>query len=152
MQGPIGAGGVLRARRRPHALAGPSACGDDGGMGVNVVMVGCGAFARWRRYAGLPPMYDPTHAIGAIPGVTDARLTHVSCQGQVDRHADGLFRADANIRGNTFSNESALFRASDQSLIRINEFRRIGCPGHESMSMWGTERIPRCPSPLFHVC
>ncbi len=93
----------------------------------------------WRKYAALPPMYYPTHSIGAVLGVTDTHLTHVSCLGQVDQHDDGLFKVGVNIWDNTFSNETALFRASDESAVRINEFRRIGRPSRESMSLWGTE-------------
>jgi hypothetical protein len=57
----------------------------------------------------------------------------------VDQHADGIYRADVNRWGNTFSNESALFRMSDGSACRINEFRRIGHPGTVRLSVWGTE-------------
>jgi predicted dehydrogenase len=95
--------------------------------------------ADWRRYAGSPPMHYPTHSTSAVLSVTGARLTHVSCQGWVDRHADGLFRADANRWGNVFSDESALFRASDGSIVRINEFRRIGGLGGERATILGTE-------------
>lgn len=95
--------------------------------------------ADWKRTAGSPPMFYPTHSVGMVLGVTDARFTHVSCFGFVDEHADGLFRADVNQWGNVFSNESALFKASDGSACRINECRRIGHPGCERMSIWGTE-------------
>ncbi len=94
---------------------------------------------RWLELAGGPPMYYPTHSISQIVSVTGAHMTHVSCQGVVDQHEDGIFKADVNIWHNVFSNESALFKMSDGSVARINEFRRIGHPGGERMSMWGTE-------------
>jgi predicted dehydrogenase len=93
---------------------------------------------NWRRYAGAPPMYYPTHSVGMIVSVTGAYATHVSCLGFVDDHEDGLFRAETNIWGNTFSNETGLFRMSDGSSMRINECRRIGHPGAEAMSLYGT--------------
>jgi hypothetical protein len=63
----------------------------------------------------------------------------VSCMGFVDDHEDGLFKADVNEYGNVFSNQSALFAASDGSAVRINEFRRVGHPSAERISgIWGT--------------
>ncbi len=94
---------------------------------------------RWLETAGGPPMHYPTHSTSAVISVTGARMTHVSCQGVVDQHPDGIYRADVNRWGNTFSNESALFRMSDGSACRINEFRRIGHPGTVRLSVWGTE-------------
>jgi len=93
---------------------------------------------RWRETAGSPPMHYPTHSTSEIISVTGAHTTHVSCQGFVDRHEDGIYRPDANRWRNTFSNESALFRMSDGSSCRINEFRRIGHPGAVRMTLFGT--------------
>lgn len=94
---------------------------------------------RWREYGGGPPMYYPTHSTGQVVSVIKAHATHVSCFGFVDDHPDGLFRADVNIWGNTFSNETGLFQMSDGSMMRINEFRRVGHPGTEAISIYGTE-------------
>jgi len=94
---------------------------------------------NWKRTAGSPPMHYPTHSIGAVLGATDARLTHVSCHGFVDQHEDGLYRPGVNQWDNRFSNQSALFSASDGSAVRINEFRRIGHPSIDRVSMWGTQ-------------
>jgi hypothetical protein len=66
-------------------------------------------------------------------------MTHVSCQGYVDRHEDGIYLPGVNQWNNVFSNETALFRMSDGSSCRINEFRRIGHPGTVRMTMFGTE-------------
>lgn len=94
---------------------------------------------RWLETAGLPPMYYPTHSTSQILSITGARMTHVTCMGFEDRSDDGIYRADVNVWRNTFSNESALFRMSDGSVCRINEFRRVGHPGAVRMSLWGTE-------------
>jgi predicted dehydrogenase len=93
---------------------------------------------RWLEQAGGPPMYYPTHSTSLIISVTGAHMTHVSCLGFVDEHEDGIYRPGANVYGNVFSNESALFRMSDGSMCRINEFRRIGHPGTVRMSLHGT--------------
>jgi len=106
---------------------------------------GCYDVARWRggdrwlEIAGIPPMYYPTHSTSQIISVTGAHMTHVSCYGFVDRADDGIYRAEVNRWGNVFSNETALFRMSDGSVCRINEFRRIGHPGTVRMTLFGTE-------------
>jgi predicted dehydrogenase len=94
---------------------------------------------NWLWYAGSPPMQYPTHSIGAVLGVTGARLTHVSCLGFADHHADGVYAPGANRWDNTFSNQTALFRASDGSIVRINEFRRVGGMGGERSTIVGTQ-------------
>ncbi len=77
-----------------------------------------------------------------ILSVTGARATHVSCLGFEDRHEDGIFRVGANLRDNTFSNETAPVRTSDGGMCRINEFRRVGWNSEKTpsvyMSMFGT--------------
>ncbi|HEU5314733.1 MAG TPA: Gfo/Idh/MocA family oxidoreductase, partial [Chloroflexota bacterium] len=94
---------------------------------------------EWLRWAGKPPMLYPTHSCGFVISVTGARMTHVSCHGFVDRKDDGIYVAEANDYANVFSNQSALFKMSDGSTTRINEFRRIGHPGTVRMSLFGTE-------------
>jgi predicted dehydrogenase len=85
---------------------------------------------RWLEIAGAPPMYYPTHSTSQVISVTGAHMTHVSCLGVVDQADDGIYRAEVNRYGNVFSNEMALFRMSDGSVARINEFRRVGHPWH----------------------
>lgn len=95
---------------------------------------------EWKRTASFPPMLYPSHSVSMIVSVTGARLTHVSCFGQVDRSDDGVFQEDVSLWGNTFSNETGLFRTSDGGMCRINEFRRVGLSGGASvrMSLYGT--------------
>ncbi len=95
----------------------------------------------WKKTASFPPMLYPTHSTSMILSVTGARMTSVSCLGYVDTSDDGVFRADVSAWGNTFSNETALFRTSDGGMCRINEFRRVGLSGGTSvrMSLYGTE-------------
>ena len=93
----------------------------------------------WMKTAGSPPMYYPTHSVSMIVSVTGAHATHVSGFGFVDEHEDGVYDPDVNMWRNSFSNESALFKMSDGSTMRINEFRRIGHPGTVGLSLYGTE-------------
>jgi predicted dehydrogenase len=94
----------------------------------------------WKKVAGIPPMYYPTHSVSMVLSVTGAKATKVSCLGYVDQHEDGIFREGANLWDNTFSNQSALVRTSDGGMMRLNEFRRVGWGGNNSvyMSMFGT--------------
>ena len=91
----------------------------------------------WTRYASYPPMLYPTHSVSHVLSVTFRRMTAVSCLGFVDDHPDGVFNAELSAWGNTFSNETALFRTSDGGAARINEFRRIGA-GESRMTIMGT--------------
>ncbi|MCL2815214.1 MAG: Gfo/Idh/MocA family oxidoreductase [Oscillospiraceae bacterium] len=93
---------------------------------------------RWLETAGIPPMYYPTHSTSQIVSVTGAHMTHVSCHGFTDAKDDGVF-GTANLWKNVFSNQTALFKMSDGSSCRINEFRRIGHTGAVRMALFGTE-------------
>lgn len=121
-----------------HVVYGEAEYYHDWDHGLYDVMKWRGG-TRWREFAGGPPMHYPTHSTSQIISVTGARMTHVSCQGFVDRADDAIYRADANRWQNVFSNEAALFRMSDGSCCRINEFRRIGHPGTVRMCLFGTE-------------
>ncbi|MBP8951161.1 MAG: Gfo/Idh/MocA family oxidoreductase [Armatimonadetes bacterium] len=92
---------------------------------------------EWKKTASFPPMLYPTHSTAFVLGVTFRRMTEVSCFGQIDRHPDGVFRADVSLWQNEFSNQSALFRTSDGGMARVNEFRRVGA-GDGRMTIMGT--------------
>lgn len=94
----------------------------------------------WKRVAGVPPMFYPTHSTAGILAVTGARMTQVSCLGWRDRHEDGIFREGGNLWDNPFSNQTALFRTSDGGMARTNEFRRVGTGVGNSVrqSIFGT--------------
>jgi predicted dehydrogenase len=94
--------------------------------------------SRWREIAVIPPMYYITHCTSQIVAVTGARFTHVSCQGFVDREPDGVFDPTVNRWNNAFSDQSALFRMSDESSCRINVYWRVGHPSMVKMSIYGT--------------
>jgi predicted dehydrogenase len=95
----------------------------------------------WKRLAGLPPMYYCSHSVSMALSVTGAHATHVSCMGFEDHHEDEVFGAGRNDWDNPFSNQTALLRTSDGGVARINEMRRIGWAGEDSvyMSFFGTK-------------
>jgi len=86
---------------------------------------------------GSPPMYYPTHSIGGFLSVMGARATEVSAFGYVYPNDDWA-RADT-IWGNTFANETALFRLSNGATARVCEYRRIGHACREGFRLYGTE-------------
>ena len=136
--------GVIYCRERfqggdfGHIVYGEAEYYHDWDHGLYEVMKRRGG-KDWKKYAGGSPMHYPTHSTSQIISVTGAHMTHVSCQGFVDTGDDGLYKKGGNIWDNEFSNESALFKMSDGSMCRINEFRRIGHPGTVRMALWGTE-------------
>jgi len=93
---------------------------------------------RWLEEAGIPPMFYPTHAVGMVISITGAYPTSVSCLGWTDTIDDGVFKADVNRYGNVFSDETAIYRMSNGSVMRHNEFRRVGHVGAERGSIYGT--------------
>ncbi len=82
---------------------------------------------NWRRVAGIPPMFYPTHSIAMVlPALEGQHLTKVSCMGFRDDFPDEIFGEELNDFQNPFSNETAIFRLSGGGVLRINEFRRAG--------------------------
>ncbi|MDA0990562.1 MAG: Gfo/Idh/MocA family oxidoreductase [Verrucomicrobia bacterium] len=96
---------------------------------------------NWKRLAGIPPMFYGSHSVGLVLSITGARATQVSCLGFEDRHADAIFGVGQNEWDNPFSNQSALMRTSDGGMLRVNELRRAGWDGSNSvtMSIFGTD-------------
>lgn len=88
---------------------------------------------NWKRIAGFPPMFYPTHSTSMALCVTGAHATAVSCLGFRDHHEDGIFGEENNDFSNPFSNQTALMRTSDGGCLRINEFRRV--VEHEGANM-----------------
>lgn len=81
---------------------------------------------KWKRVAGIPPMYYPTHSISMVFSAINQYATKVSCMGLRDDYPDEIFGEEKNDFENPFSNETALFRMSGGGVVRINEFRRVG--------------------------
>ena len=81
---------------------------------------------KWQRVAGIPPMFYPTHSISMVFPAIGAYATKVSCVGLRDNFPDNIYGEEKNDFENPFSNETALFHMSDGSVVRINEFRRVG--------------------------
>lgn len=94
---------------------------------------------NWQELAVIPPMYYLTHCTSQVIGVTRSHMTHVSCNGFEDTEDDGVFLPDRNRWGNSFSNQTALFRMSDGSSCRANVYWRVGHPSMTKLSLYGTQ-------------
>ena len=85
---------------------------------------------NWRRDAGIPPMFYPTHSISMVFSAIGQYATSVSCLGLDDKvsglHGDDIYGVGKNNWDNPFANETALFRMSGGGVVRCNEFRRVG--------------------------
>lgn len=109
---------------------------------------------KWQQYFAMPPMFYPTHSTSFAVSVTGAYATHVCGMGVLDQRdykhppkseterqyrEDNFYAREDNAWKNPFSNESMLCKMSDGSIMRINEFRRVGHVGSCGMSMFGTD-------------
>ena len=78
------------------------------------------------------PMHYPTHSVSGPICVMGAHAVKVSAFGQPGPPDDGYF-------GDSFANETALFRMSNGATMRICESRMIGHTGEEMFRIFGTE-------------
>lgn len=82
---------------------------------------------NWRRVAGIPPMFYPTHSISMLFSSIGEHALKVSCMGYRDYdHNDEIYGEGKNNWDNPFSNQTAIFQMSGGGVARINEFRRVG--------------------------
>lgn len=96
----------------------------------------------WKKYAGIPPMFYPTHStamiLSVMPGVY---ATKVSAQGFVSHQTD-IFGTDGqNFYNNPFGNTAMLLKLSNGGVARISENRNVGWRAPETYisQFYGTE-------------
>ncbi len=82
----------------------------------------------WKRFAGIPPLYYPTHStsmiLSAMPGVYAKKVVSF---GFKNGHRTDIFGTDGqNNYNNPFSNMSMLLELSNGGIVRINENRCVG--------------------------
>ena len=82
---------------------------------------------RWKEYAGIPPMFYPTHStamiLSTMPGVY---ATAVSAQGYVSPRTDIYGIDGQNLYNNPFGNTAMLLKLSNGGVARISENRNVG--------------------------
>jgi predicted dehydrogenase len=79
----------------------------------------------WRKMAGLPPLFYPTHSTSMVLSATKARAVSVSAFGYEETKDKDIFGEGKNYWDNPFSNTSMMLKMSDGSIVRISENRRI---------------------------
>lgn len=80
----------------------------------------------WKKMAGLPPLFYPTHSTSMILSASGgAYATKVSAFGFEDKTDPDIFGEKMNYWGNPFSNSSMLLKLSNGAIARISENRRI---------------------------
>lgn len=81
----------------------------------------------WRKYAGIPPMFYPTHStamiLSTMPGVY---ITRVCAMGFAGGHQDIYGTEGQNLYNNPYSNTAMLVELSNGGIARISENRCIG--------------------------
>lgn len=98
---------------------------------------------EWRKYAGIPPFWYPTHStsmiLGAMPGVYAKK---VMALGFKDSPRTDIYGTDGqNFYDNPFSNEAMLLELSNGGIARISENRCLGwhCPETYINQFYGSE-------------
>ena len=90
---------------------------------------------NWKKYAGVPPFYYPTHStsmiLSTMPGVYAKKVMALGFSGHNDRPGIYGFKG-VNEYENPFSNESMLVELSNGGIMRINENRCVGWKAPET--------------------
>lgn len=100
----------------------------------------------WRKMAGLPPFFYPTHSTSMVLSATKAHAVKVSAFGYEDDRDPEIFGKGKNWWDNPYSNSSMLLKMSDNSIVRISENRRIAwhVPETYITSFNGTDASYEC--------
>ncbi len=83
----------------------------------------------WKKVAGLPPMYYPTHSTAMMLSSTCSHAVRVSAFGFVEKQDADMFGTGMNYWDNPFSNTTAILKLANGGIARINENRRIAWYG-----------------------
>jgi len=99
--------------------------------------------ADWRKYAGIPPMFYPSHStsmvLSAMPGVY---ATRVSAFGFAGSPRTDIYGTEGqNLYDNPFSNTTMLLQLSNGGVARISENRCVGWMSPETYitQFYGTD-------------
>lgn len=97
----------------------------------------------WKKYAGIPPMFYPTHStamiLGSMPGVYAKKVVAFGFRGSP---RTDIYGTDGqNLYNNPFSNTTMLLELSNGGIARISENRCVGwfCPETYISQFYGSE-------------
>lgn len=97
----------------------------------------------WKKYAGIPPMFYPTHStsmiLSAMPGVYAKRVSAMGFKGSP--RTDIFGTNGVNLYENPFSNTTMLMELSNGGIARISENRCVGWTAPETYisQFYGTD-------------
>ena len=97
----------------------------------------------WRRFAGVPPMYYPTHStsmiLSTMPGVHTEKVVAFGFENSP--RTDIFGRNNVNHYNNPFANTTMLLKLSNGGIARISENRCIGWKAPETYisQFYGTD-------------
>ena len=80
---------------------------------------------QWRKMAGLPPFYYPTHSTSMVLSAARAHALKVAAFGYTEKWDTDIFGKGKNYWDNPFSNCSMLLKLDNGAVARISENRRI---------------------------
>lgn len=80
---------------------------------------------QWRKMAGLPPLYYPTHSTSMVLSAANAYAVKVAAFGYEDKLDPEIFGKGKNYWDNPFSNTAMLMKLSNGAVARISENRRV---------------------------
>lgn len=98
---------------------------------------------RWKEFAGIPPMYYPTHStsmvLSSMPGVYAKKVVALGYAGSP---RTDIYGTDGqNLYNNPFSNTAMLLELSNGGIARISENRCVGWKAPETYisQFYGTD-------------
>ena len=80
---------------------------------------------QWKKMAGLPPLFYPTHSTSMVLSAAKAHAVKVAAFGYEDNMDTDIFGDGMNYWDNPFSNTAMLLKLSNGAVARISENRRI---------------------------
>ena len=98
---------------------------------------------EWRKYAGIPPMFYPTHStsmiLSAMPGVYAKKVVALGFKNSPRTDIFGI--QGQNLYNNPFSNTTMLLELSNGGIARISENRCVGWKSPETYisQFYGTD-------------
>ncbi|MBP5661672.1 MAG: Gfo/Idh/MocA family oxidoreductase [Clostridia bacterium] len=80
---------------------------------------------QWKKMAGLPPFFYPTHSTSMVLSAVKGKAVKVVGFGYEDKIDPDIFGKGMNYWDNPFSNCSMLIKLDTGAVIRISENRRV---------------------------
>jgi len=110
----------------------------------------------WKKFAGIPPMFYPTHStamiLGSMPGVYAKKVVALGFRGSP---RTDIYGTDGqNLYNNPFSNTAMLLELSNGGIARISENRCVGwfCPETYISQFYGSEGGYEFSVARHHLC